>query len=465
MDMRLIYCCIFYSFCFSTEAQFFYLGLDLSYVNEMEDCGVTYSVDNKEQDVYNIFKSNGANLVRFRLWHSPSWYDNLNNGIRYSDFQDVVKSIQRAKSLGLNVLLDFHLSDNWADPSKQLVPLAWLPIVDDLPSLKDSLHQYIYKTLSDLDDLNLLPEMVQIGNETNKGILLSPEDNATYTLDWPRNASLFNHAIKAVRDLESERSKEIKVLIHVADPSKAVWMTGQFVENGVTDFDIIGMSYYWQWHLPTTIAQTGEAITQLKNTYFEKEVMIVEVGAPWTNDNKDNANNILFEVAPGYAPASPNNQKQWLIDLTQTVFDNNGIGVIYWEPAWQSNECSTQWALGSHYENATFFDFENNLIADGGINWLNHNYGINTNNLNLNADNIEIIPMSKSKSIQLHIKNNPLQSFHYIIYDLKGRVLDRRQIVNNNQLILLKNLPSGIYFIGLYQKDTMIKGLKFLIMG
>jgi arabinogalactan endo-1,4-beta-galactosidase len=295
--------------------------------------------------------------------------------------------------------------------------------------------------------------------------LLSPADNSTWTLDWPRNASLFNHAIKAVRDLENERSKEIKILIHVADPSKAIWMTGQFIESGVIDFDMIGLSYYWQWHQPISIDQTGGVIDQLKTTYPNKEVMLVEVGAPWTIDNQDYANNILNEVPSGYDPASPNNQKQWLIDLTKAVIENNGKGVIYWEPAWQSNACNTQWALGSHYENATFFDFDNHLITNGGIGWLNYDYGISTSNVNLNATDIEIIPMSKNKSVQLHLNNQSLPSLQYIIYDLEGRILQQQAVLENDQLILLTNLPNGIYFIGLYQKDRMIKGQKFLIMG
>lgn len=120
--------------------QSFYLGADMSYVNEMEDCGVVYHENQVEKDPYSIFGDNGCNLVRLRLWHTPSWYDALNNGNRYSDLEDVKKAIVRAKGNNMKVLLDFHLSDNWADPSKQLVPNSWLPIVDDLDLLKDSLY-------------------------------------------------------------------------------------------------------------------------------------------------------------------------------------------------------------------------------------------------------------------------------------------------------------------------------------
>ena len=148
--MRLLFLFLFPSILFS---QNFYFGNDLSYVNEMEDCGVVYQENNNPKDPFQIFADKGSNLIRLRLWHAPSWYDDLNNGQRYSDFQDVKKSIQRAKDAGMEVLLDFHLSDNWADPSKQLVPEAWLSVVDDLPVLKDSLYNYIFQTLSILNSV------------------------------------------------------------------------------------------------------------------------------------------------------------------------------------------------------------------------------------------------------------------------------------------------------------------------
>ena len=150
----------------------------------MEDCGVVYKENQLARDPYETFKDYGCNLIRLRLWHTPSWYDDLNNGQRYSDLDDVKRSIRRAKEQNMNVLLDFHLSDNWADPGKQLVPAAWLSVVDNVELLKDSLYNYIYSTLDQLNSEDLLPEMVQIGNETNKGILLSPEDNQGWTLDW-----------------------------------------------------------------------------------------------------------------------------------------------------------------------------------------------------------------------------------------------------------------------------------------
>lgn len=404
-------------------SQTFFFGNDLSYVNEMEDCGVIYRENKVAKDPYRIFADQGGNLVRLRLWKNPSWYKNLNQGRLYSDLGDVMKSIGRAKTNQMQVLLDFHLSDNWADPSKQLVPSAWESVVNNLPVLKDSLYRYILTTLQTLNQNGLLPEMVQIGNETNKGILLSPADNAQYTLDWPRNAVLFNAAIAAVRDFEKSNNKKIKVAIHAAGPKDSGWLIDQFVQNGVSDFDLIGISYYWAWHKPSTIAETGALIQALKNKY-QKEVMIFETGYIWTNSSQDQANNIISEVHPDYAPASPENQKKWLIDLTREVMIKGGSGVIYWEPAWVSSPCFTQWGQGSHQEHATFFDFDHNLLDHGGIAWMNYNYHSTVALETVNTlSGIKVVVDSLAKKLQIETSGSETPLHRIRIYDMKGSLV------------------------------------------
>ena len=48
-------------------------GVDISYVNEMEDCGAVYRTAGEIRDPYEILADKGANLARFRLWHNPDW--------------------------------------------------------------------------------------------------------------------------------------------------------------------------------------------------------------------------------------------------------------------------------------------------------------------------------------------------------------------------------------------------------
>jgi len=439
-------------------AQSFYLGADLSYVNEMEYCSIEYFENKSKKDLYQIFADHSCNLVRLRLWHTPAWYDGLNSGKRYSDLADVKKAIVRAKEQNMNVLLDFHLSDNWADPNKQLVPAAWLSVVDDTQALKDSLYNYIHQTLTDLKAEELLPEMIQIGNETNKGILLSPEDNAVWTLDWERNATLFKAGIQAVRDFEGESGAEVKIVLHMAGPENAEWLMDGFVSNGVTDFDFIGLSYYWAWHQPTDIADAGNTIRTLRNLYPDKEVLIVETGYIWTTESNDNANNIISETHPDYRPASPTNQRDWLIDLTKEVIGSGGKGVVYWEPAWVSSPCFTQWGQGSHQEHAAFFDFENNLLKPGGIEWMDFDYDLNTSiEIEKKELQIQILTNSFSGDIKLKQQANVLQKLQYAIADSSGKILLSGHSEEMQTVLQLKDVPFGVYFIrveaaGLYGK-------------
>lgn len=444
-------------FPFLLPAQNFHFGNDLSYVNEMESCGVVYKENGQPKDPYQIFADHGGTLVRLRLWHTPNWYDDLNSGQRFSDLADVRQSIQRAKDAGMQVLLDFHLSDNWADPQKQLVPAAWLDVVDDLPTLQDSLYNYISQTLLSLHADGLLPEMVQIGNETNKGILLSPDDNATWTLEWPRNAALFNTAIQAVRDVENSTGESVSVAIHAAGPANTEWLIGEFVANGVTDFDLIGISYYWAWHQPTNIAQTGDVISSLRQTYPSKQVMIFETGYPWTLASNDNANNIISDLNADYSPASPEAQRQWLIDLTAEVMANDGAGVIYWESAWVSSDCWTQWGQGSHQEHATFFDFENNLLEDGGIAWMSHDYSTPTVE-KFAEGKMKTWLSADQRTLHLQLVNISLDTSAMLTFaDSQGRILVNEKLgVGNVFVVSLPELAPGVYFVTVVERGQVI---------
>ena len=105
-----------------------YIGADLSYVNEIIDCGGQYRENGSIVDPYKLFAQKGANIVRLRLWHTPDWTD-------YSDFDDVKKAIRLSRANGMQVLLDFHYSDTWADPDHQIIPQAWSQI-NELAILK-----------------------------------------------------------------------------------------------------------------------------------------------------------------------------------------------------------------------------------------------------------------------------------------------------------------------------------------
>ncbi|MFN0037510.1 MAG: arabinogalactan endo-beta-1,4-galactanase [Saprospiraceae bacterium] len=452
-------------------AQSFSFGADLSYVNEMEDCGVVYKEQGQPKDLYQIFADHNCNVVRLRLWHTPAWYDTLNTGKRYSDFQDLRKSMARAKAAGMKVLLDFQLSDTWADPNRQLAPTAWLGVVDNLPRLKDSLYNYISKTLLDLNSEGLMPEMVQIGNETNRGILLSPAvDAAGWSLDWNRNSQLFKRAIQAVRDAENATGKTVKVALHIAGPADAWWLMEGFWNNGVTDFDIIGLSYYWAWHKPTSIEDAGNVVAELRQDYPGKEVMIFETGYIWTTQWNDNASNIITEIHPDYAPASPENQYKWLIDMTQEVINRGATGVMYWEPAWQSSVCWTPWGQGSHQEHATYFDFQNNLLPNGGINFMTRAYDnlVSAKEESAPFATFKVWPDSGQHNLRLQLEGfSASKPLHINLLNSKGQLVASQELkpaAGSELLLPIPALPVGLYYVAVYE-GNVFKAVRGVALG
>ncbi len=445
--------------------QSFYFGADLSYVNEMENCGAVYYDGGEVKDPYQIFAENSCNLVRLRLWHTPSWYDTLNSGQRYSDLNDVKKSIRRAKTAGMQVLLDFHLSDTWADPANQLIPKAWQEVAKDLPSLSDSLFFYIKNTLLDLHQSDLLPEMVQIGNETNKEILLTPEENdQPRAIDWNRNAALFNSAIQAVREVEEQVDSKIDIILHISGPASASWYIENFISQEVTDFDIIGLSYYWQWHFETDLEEFGEIMASLRGSFPQYQVMIVETAYPWTNDYKDSAGNILSRTHPDFQPLSPENQLDFMISLTRKVMDNDGIGVIYWEPAWISTSCSTPWGKGSHFEQATFFDFQNHLLLNGGIKWMSFPYQTTSVVLNDKKEARFKTFLTNNGRI-LHLKSEAFWEGALLkVYFLHGAKIFQNNIRSGHEVFYLPELPAGIYILTM-EKREFFRSEKIIVIN
>ncbi len=365
----------------SVNAQTFYKGVDLSYVNQMEDCGAIYYDGGTAGDPFQIMADHGANIVRVRLWHTPEAWTAFPSS--YSGYNDVVTTITRARSRGMSVLLDFHYSDTWVDPGKQAIPSAWASLVNNTPALETKMYDYTYQVLSDLDQLGLMPEFVQVGNETN-GSMLFPEGANIYPIDWNRQSAIINAGIAGVRAAGNNSTIQPKVVLHIANPVHGDGWFGSAVANGVTDFDIMGFSLYPEWH-GGNIGQTGDIVEYLRTTY-NKDVMLVEVGLPWTDASNDAAGNILSQMPSGYGVPSPAAQRNWLVDITTEVHNRGGIGVIYWEPAWVSTGCDTEWGTGSHYENATFFDFNNELITDGGVQFLEQSYGAGVNNVTFSVD-------------------------------------------------------------------------------
>jgi len=269
----------------------------------------------------------------------------------------------------MKVCLDFHYSDTWADPSKQIKPAAWQSL--DIAALRDSVYNYTYKTLKELDKEGLMPEYVQPGNEINPGFLL-PEGSR-----WNGNENnmiyLLNGAISAIRSAGNSSQIKPRIIIHVAQPENAdPWFEGLW-QKGLTDYDFIGLSYYYIWS-KVKLEELSNYISMLK-TKYTKDVMIMETAYPWTIENADNYPNIIDTgKLTDRFPATQEGQFNYLKTLVQEIIEGGGEGVFYWEPAWITSEMKDLWGTGSSWDCNTFFDFQGNTIK--GINYMTEKYNI-----------------------------------------------------------------------------------------
>ena len=338
-----------------------YLGADLSYVNEMEDCGAIYRLGGKPIDPFKLLKREGGNIVRVRTWVNPTW-------TKYSNYSDVLKTIRRTHAAGMQALLDFHYSDDWADGGKQIAPAAWANLTTD--QQVKALHDYTLDTLRKLDAEGAMPEMVQVGNETNPELLGGKVPGAP--INWDRNARLLNAGIQAVQEAGRSGSITPRIMLHIAQPENVLPWFDAAAKAGVQGYDLVGISYYKKWST-YGLDQLKQTIAETKRRYG-KDVIVVETGYPFTLEGADTANNLLGNDAliPGY-PATPQGQHQFMVELTQLTIDAGGIGVVYWEPYWISTRCGTRWGKGSDWENSTWFDYPKHEALPV-FEWLRHKY-------------------------------------------------------------------------------------------
>jgi arabinogalactan endo-1,4-beta-galactosidase len=347
----------------------FVMGVDLSYLNQILDKGGQYA-DGK--DPYQLFAEMGNNLVRLRLWNNPSWIRDVYNNPEeklFSGYEDVEEAARKAQENNMELCIDFHYSDTWADPGKQITPAAWENLSLDI--LKDSLYNFTYTTLAKLKEADIIPAFVQIGNEINPG-MLHPVGHYE-TNNWQNLGELINAGIQAVKDLYTDENRP-DIILHIAQPENIRWFfNGLTFSGGVSDFDVIGVSYYPIWSEVDIADLDGYIKTAVSD--FDKEVMIMETAFPWTNSGADNYHNIFgtadsimgFEI-------SPQGQLEYMKTLCQEIIDGGGKGVVYWEPGWISSNMITQWGTGSAWENCSFFNFQDNNSILPVVEYINFEY-------------------------------------------------------------------------------------------
>ena len=291
----------------------FIKGMDISMVKELEHYGASYRLNGKKEDLFAILKTCGANNVRIRIWPDP--YDE--NGNSYggggNDLETTIEIAERTVQSGMDFMLDFHYSDFWADPAKQVKPKAW-------------------KELS--------------GEALETAVYLHTVD----TLKALKNHKLLQAGIKGVR----EECPDARIVLHLdfGTDNKMYRQWFDQVSSYALDFDIIGMSYYPHWN--GSLSLLLDNMNDISSRY-DKDVLVAETSIGYTTETFG-CNGIVYskehEKITGY-PATQQGQEAFLRDLFATVRSVNnkrGIGVFYWEPAWLPiPDCTWASKSGSKY--------------------------------------------------------------------------------------------------------------------
>lgn len=294
------------------------LGVDISQMQEFEAKGTrVLDVDGTPKDVFELFRDHGFNYVRLKTFVGPkSKYGYAagscdqgagtfgSNSEAFGDKEHVVAYAKRAKAAGLKLLLDFHYSDNWADPGKQIIPERWRNISNS-SVLADSVYSYTKDVLNALKAAGALPEMVQVGNEITNGLLRDvPVEGKTDC--WGNGVALANSSVSGVMSNATgiantakylaagsravkEISNSIKTVFHIESPHKTStmeWWMKSIIKDSEVAPDVMAFSAYTAYEHGTPDSWKT-LMTNLGKTYTNLEFLIAEYNGAQTKDRYD----------------------------------------------------------------------------------------------------------------------------------------------------------------------------------
>jgi arabinogalactan endo-1,4-beta-galactosidase len=297
-------------------------GLDVSFVKQREDNGEQYmDTDGVIKPCLQIFKDHGYNWGRIMICNEPT-YSRLPQDLEY-----VISAGQDLKRYGYRFLLDYMMSNGWANPMVQPTPSAWKDLSH--PDRVEAVYQYIKETMTAFKEAGALPDMVQVGNEIGNGFLW-PDGRIRYDSlqlsKWENVVDYLTAGIKAIREVAGNEER-IKIMLQV-DHGGDIPMTRTFFDKMReynVDYDVIGLSFYPWSH--GTLMDLRDNLRFAANAYG-KEIIVVETGYYWRASN-------YFRDNPSPFPETPEGQRQWMESVNEIILDTpNGLGrgVFWWEP-------------------------------------------------------------------------------------------------------------------------------------
>jgi arabinogalactan endo-1,4-beta-galactosidase len=355
----------------------FIKGMDLSTLLEMERCGAVYYDHGKEKDILSLMKGYDVDTIRLRLWNDPKSEAGEPYGAGGNDLETTIEIGKRVTEAGLGVLLNFHYSDFWADPGKQIKPKAWAGYSTD--ELEKAVYDFTCESLKKVLDAGVNVTMIQVGNELSNG-LLWPEGKVP---NYDNIARFVNAGIIACREVK----REIPIMLHLDNGGNNElyrrWFDN-FIKRG-EDFDFIGLSYYPFWH--GTLDMLEENMNDLAERYG-KELIIAEVSMGFTMEDYADREKLSPDKRKGYAtrpelikkvpyPMTVQGQYDFTRDLLNRlagIKDNKAKGFFWWEPAWLplpgsgwATEASLKYMndpgpCGNEWANQALFDYDGNAL-------------------------------------------------------------------------------------------------------
>jgi len=271
-----------------------------------------------------ILKSAGMNYVRLRVWVNPA------SG--YNNQAKVVAFGKQVKAAGLKLLVDFHYSDTWADPGKQFTPAAWNG--HSLSQLETDVYQYTFNVCNALKSAGATPDMVQVGNEINGGMLWPVGKLTGGTGGWSNLAGLLISGYNAVKAVSSST----QVMLHIANGGQhdqAIWWFDEAKAFGV-NWDVSGVSYYSYWS--GSFSGLQSTLNDMASRYG-KPVVVAETAYPFTLNNADSTGNSISsssQLTSGYPATETGQRTNFLavINALKAVPNGRGLGYFYWEASW-----------------------------------------------------------------------------------------------------------------------------------
>ncbi|MBR6442760.1 MAG: glycosyl hydrolase 53 family protein [Clostridia bacterium] len=306
----------------------FIFGMDISSVLAEEASGVKYyDFEGNETDLFRLLADNGINYIRVRVWNDPRDAEGRGFGGGNCDIGAAAEIGKRATACGMKLLVDFHYSDFWADPGKQMVPRAWAGM--EIEEKTQAVYEYTLDCLKQLKDAGVDVGMVQTGNETN-GAMCGEKI-------WMNIAWLMDAGARATREVYPDAL----VALHFANPENAdsyrtyAKKMDYYEQNGLIHYDVFATSYYPYWH--GTLDNLSAILTEIAETYGKK-VMVMETSYAFTEEDSDFSGNTIGGgggIVKDY-PFTVQGQANSIRNITDTVVNRTpaGIGVVYWEGAW-----------------------------------------------------------------------------------------------------------------------------------